>query len=125
MIEIKEEDIELEKISVNPSNHPTNIYRLEIGIKHIWDKIQAEQLKQQILQNQKLRKEIVDLADIWDGKESERYGKQLLKILNDLGIKDIPEFYSEENIDKFIKKLDQDRKEEDRTDGDRELGRFY
>lgn len=53
-----------------------------------------EHLKQQLHQDHELRKRIVDLADIWDGKESEIYGKQLLKVLNDLGIKDIPEFYS-------------------------------
>jgi len=71
----------------------------------------TEKEVQQILQDHELRKIIVDLADIWDGVESERYGKQLLEILNDLGIKDIPEFYSKENMDRFLKELDQDKQD--------------
>ncbi len=59
--------------------------------------------------NEKLRKEIVDIADIWDGPESEHYGKALLAILYDLGIQDVPEFYKKENIDKMIKKLVENR----------------
>ncbi len=67
----------------------------------------TEKEVQQILQDHELRKKIVDLADIWDGVESKRYGKQLLEILNDLGIKDIPEFYSEKNISKITKEITQ------------------
>jgi len=48
-MKLTKDDIQLEKILVNPSNHPTNIYRLELGINQIWDKEQAKQLKQQIL----------------------------------------------------------------------------
>ncbi len=60
----------------------------------------------QIKQNQKLRDEIVDLADIWDGAESGRYGNALQGILDKLGIKDIPAFYKKENIDKLLKELE-------------------
>lgn len=56
-------------------------------------------------QNEKLRKEIVDLADFWDGKESIKYGKILLEILKKLGIDDVPDFYSKENIDRIINEL--------------------
>jgi len=61
-------------------------------------------------QNQKLREQIVDLADIWDGKESQRYGSILQTILDELNIKDIPEFYKKENIDKFLKELEDNKK---------------
>ncbi len=44
-----------------------------------------------IEQNEKLRKEIVYLADIWDGKVSDYYGDVLYKILEELGI---PVFYN-------------------------------
>ncbi len=60
--------------------------------------------------NEKLREIIVDLADIWDGPESCRYGKRLYDVLNELGIKDVPEFYKKENIDKMIRELDARRK---------------
>jgi len=63
-----------------------------------------------IIQNQKLRDEIVDLADIWDGVESIRYGRILLNVLDKLGIKDVPAFYSIENINKMIKELNEERK---------------
>ncbi len=65
-----------------------------------WNKDDDIKFKQ-ILQDHELRKEIVDLADIWDGKESIKYGKTLMRILSKLGIEDIPEFYSKENTDKF------------------------
>lgn len=45
-------------------------------------------LKYSSEQNEKLRERIVDLADLWDGKESSRYGIALQKVLDDLGIKD-------------------------------------
>ena len=61
-------------------------------IKSYGDKNKQELIKEQILKNQELRYKIVDLADIWDGKESGRYGDSLQHVLNDLGIKDIPEF---------------------------------
>ncbi len=101
MIDIKEEDKERQ------------FKLLVLGISHqqfIRSTQELLDFKQQILQDHELRKKIVDLADIWDGVESARYGKQLDVILNDLGIKDIPEFYSKENMDKFIKELDQDRR---------------
>jgi hypothetical protein len=47
-----------------------------------------------IEQNEKLREEIVELADIWDGKESGKYGKSLQGILDKLGINDIPYFWT-------------------------------
>jgi hypothetical protein len=48
-----------------------------------------------IEQNEKLRKEIVDLADIWDGKVSDHYGMILCQILEELGIHDVPVFYKD------------------------------
>lgn len=57
-------------------------------------------------QNEKLREIIVDCADLWDGEESAKYGKRLQNILDELGIKDLPAFYSTENMNKFIKDLD-------------------
>ena len=54
-----------------------------------------------IEQNEKLREAIVDLADLWDGKESGKYGKTLQITLDKLGIKDLPKYYIE-NFDKFI-----------------------
>lgn len=104
MIDIKKEDIGIQLFSheMQPAYY--------LGIKTIFkEKQQAEQLKQQILQNQKLREEIVDAADFYDGKETQIIGKTLQKILDKLGIKDAPKCYSEML----------------RTDGDRELGRFY
>ncbi len=59
----------------------------------------------EINKNQRLREQIVDLADIWDGKESLHYGSRLRVILESLGIKDIPKFYKKENIDKLIKEM--------------------
>ena len=108
MIEIEDEDIVINNYVplTEESEELTTIH-----INFNGNKKEAEQLKQQILQDIKLRKKIVDLADIWDGVESARYGKQLEVILNDLGIKDIPEFYSKENMDKFIKELAQDRED--------------
>ena len=58
-----------------------------------------------IVTNQRLREQIVDLADIWDGSESWHYGQRLQAILNKLGIDDVPEFYKKENIDKLIKQM--------------------
>lgn len=45
-------------------------------------------------QNELLREKIVDLADLWDGQESSRYGDALQFILDELGIKDMPKFYT-------------------------------
>ena len=58
-----------------------------------------------IEQNEKLREIIVDFADLWDGKESQKFGKRLQKVLDGLGIKDIPKFYEKENIDRIINEL--------------------
>lgn len=55
--------------------------------------------------NERLRDIIVDLADLWDGKESQRYGERLYSVLNELGINDVPKFYKKENMDKIIKEL--------------------
>ena len=51
--------------------------------------------------NQRLREEIVELADLWDGKESGKYGKIFKIILYKLEINDTPEYFSED-FDKFI-----------------------
>ena len=39
-------------------------------------------------QNEQLRERIIDLADLWDGKESGRYGIALQNILDELEIKE-------------------------------------
>lgn len=65
--------------------------------------------------NEKLRQRIVDMADIWDGKESEKYGRRLYDVLNDLGIQDVPKFYSRENINRMIKELNVQRKKNEYT----------
>jgi len=57
--------------------------------------------------NEKLREIIVDLADLWDGKESTRYGERLYSVLEELGINDVPKFYSRENLNKMIKRLNE------------------
>ncbi len=62
-----------------------------------------------ILTNEELRNNIVDLADLWDGKESSHYGDRLKELLDVLEIKDTPEFYKKENVDKFIKEMDEHR----------------
>jgi len=59
--------------------------------------------------NEKLRERIVDLADLWDGKESSHYGTILQEILESLSIHDVPEFYKKENIEKFIKEFKERR----------------
>ena len=73
--------------------------------------------------NEKLREIIVDLADLWDGPESSRYGERLNNVLEELGINDIPEFYKKDNINKMIEKLTETKwnEAEYRTDADREL----
>ncbi len=68
-----------------------------------------EKIRNEIIQNQRLRDRIVDLADLWDGQESQRYGERLQKILDDLGINDIPEFYKKENMNKLIDELIKER----------------
>ena len=65
---------------------------------------------ERIEQNEKLRERIVDCADLWDGAESSRYGERLDSILKELGIKDIPKFYSKENMDKIIDELGKKKK---------------
>ena len=61
-------------------------------------------------QNEKLRDSIVNLADLWDGQESSRYGNALQFILDELGIDDIPKFYSNENIKQIVDELIRERK---------------
>ncbi len=74
------------------------------------DRIGVDSDRMEVIKtNQKLRDIIVDLADIWDGKESQRYGNRLQSVLDELGIKDVPVFYSKENMDKFITELDKER----------------
>ena len=73
--------------------------------------------------NEKLRDIIVDLADLWDGPESSRYGERLYNVLKELGINDYPKFYKKENMDKIIKELNEKKwdESEHRTDADREV----
>lgn len=61
-------------------------------------------------QNEKLREQIVDLADFWDGPVSMRYGKVLMDILEKLGIDDVPVFYTRD-IPEILKDLDLEKKE--------------
>lgn len=58
-----------------------------------------------ILQNQKLRELVVDAADFYDGKKTQIIGQALQKILDKIGIKDVPKCYSKEYVDKIIKHL--------------------
>jgi len=76
-----------------------------------WSREELLEVKNRILQNEKLREAIIDCADLWDGPESDRYGDRLDEILDGLGIKDVPEFYKKENIDKMIKELREKRNE--------------
>ena len=69
------------------------------------------EIRHRIEQNEELRKIIIDLADLWDGKESERYGRILSKVLFGLGINDIPEFYKKDNINKVIDEMTEKRDE--------------
>lgn len=60
-------------------------------------------------QNELLREKIVDLADLWDGVESSRYGTALQFILDELGIKDMPKFYGQPMKD-MIDEIQRERK---------------
>jgi len=76
------------------------------------DRIGVDNARMEVIKtNQKLRDIIVDLADIWDGKESQRYGDRLQNVLDDLEIKEMAQFYSKENMDRIISELDKERKE--------------
>jgi len=79
-----------------------------LGTPELEDEI--NKLKIKCEQNEKLRKIIIDCADLWDGKESSRYGDRLNNILKELGITEIPDFYSKENMDKVMDELDKIRK---------------
>ena len=70
MVEIKEEDIIVDNIEE---------YFFYLRSRYILSPSKVQQLKQQILQDHELRKEIVDLADIWDGKESEKNISKITK----------------------------------------------
>jgi len=48
-MKLTEEEITLNTIHTDTSRNPITIYRLEIGSNHIFEKTEAEQLKQQIL----------------------------------------------------------------------------
>ena len=61
-------------------------------------------------QNEALRERIIDLADLWDGAESSRYGEALIDILDELEIFDTPQFYSKENIKQLLDEIQKDRK---------------
>lgn len=72
-----------------------------------WERIIKDMTREE--QNEKLRERIVDLADLWDGKESQRYGDELQRILHSLGIKDMPKFYTKENMRDIIDELREER----------------
>lgn len=63
-----------------------------------------------IEQNELLREKIVDLADLWDGVESQRYGDALQFILDELGIIEMPKFYSED-MQNMIDEISKERAE--------------
>ena len=105
---INEEDITIYDSSIGFENGKE--FRLEITSTNI-DELLG--FRKEILDNQKLREHIVDLADLWDGVESQRYGDHLQAILNELGIKDIPKFYGhpmKELIDEISKERSKERK---------------
>ena len=54
---------------------------LNLFDKSKYDDLIKNQRTQEDIQNAELRKEIVDLAYFWDGKESMKYGNSLLKLL--------------------------------------------
>ncbi len=81
------------------------LHKCDVGSYMIIADYNPYEVIDEILTNQKLREKIVDLADIWDGEVSWHYGQSLQTILNKLGIKDIPEFYKKENMDKLIKEM--------------------
>ena len=60
-------------------------------------------------QNEQLREKIVDLADLWDGQESSRYGDVLQHILDKIGINDIPKFYGQPMKD-LLDEIQKERK---------------
>ena len=75
-------------------------FSIEISRVKIED---LEKVRNEILQNQRLRDRIIDLADLWDGKESWKYGNSLQKILDELGITEMPKFYGQEMKDMIEK----------------------
>lgn len=67
----------------------------------------AKELKDRIIQNESLRKAIVDGADFHDGKETLIIGNAMRKVLLNLNITDVPEFYSKANLDSIMRKMEQ------------------
>ena len=101
---INEEDITIYDSTIGFDNGKE--FKLEITSTNIDELLY---IRKDILTNQKLREHIVDLADLWDGIESQRYGTALQFILDELGIKDIPKFYGQpmkELLDEIIKELE-------------------
>lgn len=63
---------------------------------------EASEKENQIIQNQLLREKIVDLADLWDGKESLKYGQRLQDVLEGLGIDDCPDYSLDDEVVKEL-----------------------
>ncbi len=103
---IEEEDITIYDSSMGMTNGVQ--FSLEITRTDVDELID---IRNDILVNQKLRERIVNLADLWDGKESQRYGEALQNILKELEIKDMPKFYTKESINQIIDELIKERNE--------------
>ena len=101
---IDEEDITIYDSSVGFTNGKQ--FSLEITSTNIDELLY---IRKDILTNQKLREHIVDLADLWDGQESSRYGTALQFILDELGIKDMPKFYGQSMKD-MIDEIQKEKK---------------
>ncbi len=103
---IEEEDITIYDSSMGMTNGVQ--FSLEITRTDVDELID---IRNDSLVNQKLRERIVNLADLWDGKESQRYGEALQNILKELEIKDMPKFYTKESINQIIDELIKERNE--------------
>lgn len=91
---IEEDDLKIFDSSVGMTQNQ----QFSIEITRL-DKNDLEKIKQSIIINQKLRERIIDLTDLWDGKESWKYGNSLQNILDELGINEMPKFYGQEMKD--------------------------
>ncbi len=103
---INEDDITIYDSSIGFDNGKE--FRLEITRTNVDELVS---IRKEILDNQKLRERIVDLADLWDGVESSIYGQSLEAILESLGIDDMPKFYGQEMKD-MIDEISKERSKE-------------
>jgi hypothetical protein len=107
MIKLTDEDIHV--LNWNTEGFTVEFRSLE-GYPIQWSLEEAKELKQQILQNQKLREKIVDIADLWDGNESSYYGQRLQVVLKDLGINDTPNYELDADVvEEILKKTKEEK----------------